>query len=145
MKITAFLLTAFASVLIAACGKDKFETTPKIEITGYNTKHLVIGQILNVTMDYFDKEGDLNNAGLTAMVNRLNAETPNIPLTDTFYYILPDFPPKDKGEIVARIPYNSLKRMSFENDTIQLKLAVVDREGNASDTVTTDNIIILLP
>ena len=135
------------ALLFMACGKDKFETKPKLEIKDYSTKELVKGEVLTIRMNYFDKEGDLNGAPVIGIIKRTNF----IPLptaqdkVDTFRNNLPVFPSKENGEISFQLPYDFLKESQIEHDTILFRFAVEDRAGNKSDTVTTDRIVIRLP
>jgi len=145
MKLIPVMLLASSCVAMAACSKDTFETKPKIEITGYNTRELRTDQILSITMDYFDKEGDLGNGSVTAILDRQNISDANIPRAMELAYVLPEFPPRDKGEIVLRIPYESLEHTDFENDTFLLRVFVIDRASNISDTVTTEQIVSVRP
>lgn len=148
MKLIPTLLVLSAGILIVACSKDKFETKPLIEIKDYNTREIFQGGMLNVTMNYFDKEGDLNEGILTAFIRRQNIIPildPNQDKADSLTYILPDFPPKDKGEITFRLGFNFLKESLFENDTILIRFTVTDLAGNTSDSVLTEPIVIHLP
>lgn len=147
----AFLVVAVCAILIlVACSKNKFETTPKIEIKSYNTKIVPVGGRLVILMNYFDKEGDLGTGGFWAARYRSNL-LPLPPLNDkadtldsAHGYSLPDFPNKDKGEISLELDYSFLKESLSENDTIFFRIAITDKEGNESDTLTTDKIVILL-
>lgn len=147
MKRIPVILIASACLVMIACSKDTFETKPKIEIKDYNTRALAPGQTLNVTLEYFDKEGDLGGGGIGVILERQNLSVPNIdPIpTDLLLYNLPKFSNRDKGEIVCRIPYGSLQFTTFENDTFLLKFFVADREGNFSDTITSAQIVSLRP
>jgi hypothetical protein len=133
-------------LLLLACGKDKFETKPKLEIKDYSSKELSKGEVLRIRLNYFDKEGDLNGSPVIGILKRLN----RIPLpsaqdkVDTFRNNLPDFPAKDNGEISFQLPYDFLKESQTENDTIIFRFAVEDLAGNKSDTITSDQIVIHL-
>ncbi|MCR6721093.1 MAG: hypothetical protein NVV59_12570 [Chitinophagaceae bacterium] len=145
MKLIPILLIASACVAIAACSKDTFETKPKIEIVDYNSRDVVAGQNLNITLEYFDKEGDLGQGWITAILDRQNLSQRTDSMATILTYALPDFPPRDKGEILLRIPHNSLRHTTFENDTFLIHIFVVDREQNISDTITTEQIVGVRP
>ena len=148
MKRFPVLWTALLSVTIAACSKDKFETKPSLEIADYNTRDIFQGGQLEVVMNYTDKEGDLNEALLTAIIRRQNLIPildPNQDKADSLSYVLPDFPPRDKGEITFRLGFNFLKESLVENDTILIRFTVTDRENNTSDSILTEPIVIHLP
>lgn len=134
------------ALLIIACGKDKFETKPKLEIKDYSSKELVKGEVLTIRMNYFDKEGDLNGAPVIGIIKRTNL----IPLptaqdkVDTFRNNLPNFPSKENGEISFQLPYDFLKESQTENDTLVFRFSVADLAGNKSDTITSDTVVIIL-
>jgi hypothetical protein len=136
-------------VLLVACGKNKFETKPLIEIKSYNDKTIARnnGNELRITLNYYDKEGDLSEGDFFAVRNHLNVKPLN-PSTedksDTLRYQLPKFPDTDHGEIVFQIGYNEfLKESLSENDTIVFRFAVADRGGHKSDTITSARLVIL--
>ena len=146
MKVIPAIFIFSLLLLLLACGKDKFETKPKLEIKDYSSKELFKGETLKIRLNYFDKEGDLNKSPVIGIRKRLNF----IPLpssqdkADTFRNNLPDFPVNDNGEITFQLDYDRLKESQIENDTILFRFAVEDRAGNKSDTVTTDQIVIHL-
>jgi len=148
MKLVPVLLAITVSLIVFACGKDKFETKPLIEVRSISSKELPQNGVLTIKLDFFDKEGDLGNGDFFAAKLRLNQlplGTSSPDLVDTFYYTLPDFQPRDKGEISLQLDYNRLKESINENDTIMFRLAVTDAAGNKSDTINTEPIVILLP
>jgi hypothetical protein len=143
--VTAAVLALFISVI--SCSKDKFQTKPRIEFKDYD-KVIDPGGTLTVRFNYFDKEGDLNRGSILAMKVRLNQFPPIAPgdfKADTFTYPLPDFPPKNNGEITFQIDYAELDESSTKSDTIRFKFAVTDRAGNTSDIITSDPIVARMP
>jgi hypothetical protein len=148
MKIVPIVLALSISLIVFACGKDKFETKPLIEIRSISTKELSPNGILTIKLDFFDKEGDLGTGDFFAAKLRLNQlplGTSSPDLVDSFYYTLPEFQPRDKGEISLQLEYSRLKESINENDTIMFRLAVTDAAGNKSDTISSEPIVILLP
>lgn len=147
MKTIPAIFVFSLTILLIACGKDKYETKPKLEIKDYNTKELFQGQNLRIRLNYFDKEGDLNGAPVIGILKRLNLFPlgPDQDKTDTFRTNLPQFPSKDNGEISFDLPYDFLKESTVENDTLIFRFAVEDLAGNKSDTVTSDQVVIRLP
>lgn len=148
MKLLPVFTIIAASVALLGCSKDKFETTPSIEITEYNTREIFQGGQLEVIMNYFDKEGDLNQGRLTAVIRRQNIIPildPNQDKADSLTYILPDFPPRDKGEITFRLGFNFLKESLAENDTLLIRFTVTDLKNNTSDSILTERIVVHLP
>ena len=146
MKLIPLFFIFSLALLFMACGKDKFETKPKLEIKDYSTRELVKGEVLTIRMNYFDKEGDLNGAAVIGILKRTNL----IPLptaqdkVDTFRNNLPDFPSKENGEISFQLPYDFLKESQTENDTRVFRFSVEDLSGNKSDTIISDAVVIIL-
>lgn len=148
-KYVLFFLLAVAGFV--ACSKDDFQTTPKLVITGYNTKEIPVtpgGQfVFSVNMDYFDKEGDLKQGMLWAKILRLNRRPSNIDQDTIYERTLGDdtfdMPDRDKGQIVFSLPSYELEFSSNENDTLVFKFALRDRAGNTSDTITSEQIVRL--
>jgi hypothetical protein len=147
MKTNLATLVLSLSVLLLACGKDKFETKPSLKIKDYSGKEIVQGETLRIRINYFDKEGDLSQAPFLGIRDRVNLFVlpPQQDKADTFRYQLPEFPDKDNGEITFQLSYDFLKESITENDTLIFRFAVTDREGNTSDTISSDKIVIRLP
>jgi len=133
--------------LLIACGKDKFETKPKLEVKGYSSKEIFQGDMMTIRLNYFDKEGDLSGAPVVGILRRLNLFplAPGQDKVDTISTVLPEFPKKENGEITFQLPFDFLKESVIENDTLVFRFAVTDLAGNKSDTITTDQIVIHLP
>jgi hypothetical protein len=140
------VLVASTAIILLACGKNKFETTPKLEIKSINADEIQPGGTLRVVMEYFDKEGDLSEGILTYI--RVRTNTIPIPnptqndKPDTIFAQLPKFPDKSQAEIVQNITYNFMDENNDplslgKNDTMYFRFTVTDKEGNASDTVET--------
>ena len=147
--IPAIFVLSFATLLFA-CGKDKFETKPRLEIKDYSTKELYKGQDLRIRLNYFDKEGDLNGGTAFAIKKRLNLlplGTGAHDLYDTFPNInnptpLPNFPPTDQGELTFQLNWSSLQESNNEHDTVIFRFVVTDKAGNTSDTIQSDQIVL---
>lgn len=146
MRVIPAIFAFSLAILLIACGKDKFETKPKLEIKDYNTRELFNGQDLRIRLNFFDKEGDLNGAPVFGEIVRLNLFPlgPDQDKVDTFQTFLPEFPSKDNGEISFQLPYGFLKESTVENDTLVFRFAVIDLAGNKSDTITSDQVVIHL-
>lgn len=140
-----FLILILICCFIVACSKDTFETTPTITIKSVNSEVIPENGNLDITLEYTDKEGDLGRGELSYIRERKNIKPiPNPGVndqTDTVRYPIPDFTPKNKGEIVVTIPYFFMSEDPNDDDTMVFKLSVIDIRGNKSDTVTTVNII----
>jgi hypothetical protein len=139
-KIILFLSVCF----LLACDKDKFETKPHIEIESYNTKELPPNANLVMNLNFTDKEGDLGNGQFTYIPVRINRR--RLPQDQDYVPIplpIPEFNDHNKGEFELKIEWKFLHKSDRENDTINFKFVAVDREGNSSDTVISDQVVIL--
>lgn len=139
-----FTLIGALALIIIACKKDKFETTPNLKIKSINTNVVTSGGSLDVVLEYTDKEGDLAGGLLTYIRNRTNIKPlpSTVQATDTVHYTIPDFPDKSKAEIEVSIPYTGfLDGDPDDNDTMVFKFAVQDIKGNNSDTILSQRII----
>jgi hypothetical protein len=143
------ILAILVSLVLFACGKDRFATKPRIEIKSYSSKEISEHGKLTIRINYFDKEGDLGQGNFFAVRRRLNAlplGTGDADRADTLRYLLPEFTARDKGEIFLELNYDDfLKESLSKNDTIDFRIAVTDIAGNKSDTISSDKIVILLP
>lgn len=147
MKTFCAIAICLSAILFAACSKDKFETKPKIEFAEY-TKIVDPGGQFSARINYYDKEGDLNGGTLVALRVRLNNNPPIAPgeyKAEVYPYTLPNFPSKDKAEILFQLPYFSLDETLVRNDTCLFKFVVTDKAGNASDTLVSDVIVARQP
>lgn len=136
----------FCFALLFACNKDKFETKPTLTIKSYNFKELPRNQPLVVTLEYTDKQGDLGGGTVVYSPKRLNRRPlpSNIPnYQDSTGVTIPVYANEPKAEVDVRIPYNTLHRSDTENDTIVVRFYFIDKAKNRSDTVTTDQLVIL--
>ena len=146
MKTSRAIFIFSLATLLIACGKDKYETKPLLEIKDYSSKEIFLGTTLTIRINYFDKEGDLSQAPIIGILKRLNIFPlpPTQDKVDTVKTNLPEFPKNDNGEISFSLPYDFLKESTVENDTIMFRFAVTDKAGNTSDTVDTTPIVIHL-
>src|SRR5689334_7040596 len=135
-------------VLLAACGKDKFQTKPRIEVKDYSSKHIQRNSRVVLRLNFFDKEGDIGEGHFYLFRQRTNKLPPDNQhnRADILNYTLPSFTNKDQGEIRIDLQEaNFLSESIVENDTMFFKIAVTDRAGNTSDTLVTDQIVVLFP
>lgn len=140
-KFILFLPVCF----LIACGKDSFETKPQIEIESYNTKTLPPNADLVINLKFTDKEGDLGKGQFTYEPVRLNRRglPPSVPGYSPVNLPIPDFNDHNKGEFELKMQWKFLHKSDQENDTIRLKFVAMDRAGNISDTVESDQVVIL--
>lgn len=131
--------------VLAACGKNKLNTKPSIEIKNVNTTDVLPGQQLVINLNFKDKEGDVGSGLLTYVRERLNIKPIQDPASndkaDTTRSILPDFPKTTSGEIELKIDGAFMSEDPFENDTMNFKIYVTDVAGNTSDTLIVGPVV----
>jgi hypothetical protein len=140
------LLSSIALLMImVACNKDKFQTTPSIEIKSVSTETIQQGENIAFNLEFTDKEGDLGNGEFLCILTRINLKpigSGGNPIIDTFRTALPDFPDKRKGQITYdALGYDNFNGDPNDNDSFYIKFAVADAAGNKSDTISTNLII----
>jgi hypothetical protein len=146
------LYSILGLAVFVACSKDKFQDKPTIEIKSINPTYVsaLSGAYMEIEMEFTDKQGDLDSVFL--FKERLNQRVKPI-LAPYLPYPLPNFPEKTKGVLKVTLLNTDLaatgnpeskpgEPFGKEPDTIQFKIVVKDKSGNASDTITTDQLII---
>ncbi len=151
MKFILFVLTAFV-VTVVACNKDKFQTKPTISIKSMNTEFVPLNGNLIITLECTDKEGDVQDS-VIIIKKRLNRRVVRT-LRDTLKYPFPVFPVSPRTEIVATLDYQTIlsaetppnipgtNPVQKERDTLILRMAVKDKAGHTSDTITSKQVIV---
>ncbi|OSZ77412.1 hypothetical protein CAP36_13555 [Chitinophagaceae bacterium IBVUCB2] len=128
MKVRQIVIAAVA-IIIIACNKDKFTTTPQVEIKSISPENVNSGNLITVKGKYTDKEGNLDSALVVykwynnAIVTR----------TDTFRYSFDQLglPPKTiEADIELVFEYNT-----FNTDFAKLG-------GVSQDTTATLGMIL---
>ena len=138
-----------------ACSKDKYRTKPSLEVVDQTSIVAPDNEAtFYIKLKFTDKEGDLSgvrDSSVFYQAQLLNVRTvvggPNYPAV---YESMPEFPEKKSGEIELRmIRFNYYKEINTnqggndKNDTLIFRIAVKDKGGNVSDTVTSAPIILL--
>lgn len=150
MRIT-FSLLIILFVVAIACNKDKFQTKPTLTIKSITGDYIPLNASLGITLECTDKEGDVQDS-LFIVKRRLNKNVrPTV--RDTLSFKFPVFPSTQRTEIALTLEYQnhiiSASNPPFipgsnppqrELDTLVFKIAVKDKAGNVSDTVTSQQI-----
>lgn len=144
MKYIYSLLFVSLLVFLVACGKENYETKPRIEIKEITPTVVGNGQTVKFVLQYFDKEGDMGDGQFFCAFERMNRLRPpeNNMKIDTFNTGLPEFADQMTGEINFELPQSSLREHITQNDSLKFSFAVIDRKGNKSDTIKSSVIVI---
>lgn len=147
-----FVLCALA-LAIAACNKDKVESTPHLKFKSFNKTLIDSNDTeLDVTLEFTDQEGDLDSVFITRQ--RLNKSRPSY--SDYAYDGVPSFGNQTRGELFVSIPVRDqlLFNLSsiripgssparYEPDTLLMRFYVKDKAGHTSDTTAPKQLIVI--
>ena len=100
------LLLVSVLVLLFACNKDKFQTTPQIKIKSISSDIIPNGGSLVVTLTFTDKEGDVDDSVFVKKIRLNKTVVPTI--RDSVKYKIPDFPSHDKGDMEITMDYQTI-------------------------------------
>lgn len=143
-----FFFILFSLMLVAGCiNKPNFSVIPAITYEGVNSTFVVSGQdSLIFQIDFEDGDGDLgsDNADTTVNAFMIDSRT-GFPVS----YKIPYISPKGTTEAISGsiwftlVPFAIACRPDHPDmDTVTYQIYIVDRAGNESNRVFTDQIII---
>jgi hypothetical protein len=149
MKTKLLILLAIP-VMFYACKKDTYTTKPQISIKSISSKELKQGDILIFQLTFTDAEGDIQD---TLWVQKFSRTCPN---TAGVQFIsknrVPDFTPTSNLKGILEIGYaynanvqgyNTIAGCGNKNDTAYFKFWLKDKGKNVSDTISSENIVLL--
>jgi hypothetical protein len=148
-KLVVFLAIAF---IVYSCSKDKFQTKPQLEVKEVSNFFIPINGSTKVTLQFTDQEGDIDDS-IWVKKQRLNLRVVQTFL-DSLRFKVPEFPNNKKGELELVLSHASMVSAlnppnipgtippQKESDTISVKMAIRDKAGNASDSVTVGTFVI---
>ena len=145
---TKILYTLLVLFFFAACTKDKFTTKPQLKFVKFNKDIIRPGELLQITLQVTDKEGDIQDS---IFVEKVEPKCPGSNFKTK--YKMPTFTNiKDlNGEIQICYGYGinlgcPIMPGPFcpnRNDTAVFRFYIRDVAGNISDTLTTPSVIIV--
>jgi hypothetical protein len=144
------LIVALIAGIFTACSKDKFETVPQIDIKEFGPEEVVKGQMIELRAIVRDKEGDIQDS-LYVVKKRYNLTTGFELSNDTIRYFIGSLgaPDKQENEVLVRFLYGELKpdiapiqNLESVDRGYRLGLVVIDKKGNRSKYVETEQIVL---
>jgi len=149
---TKILFTLLAAISLASCDKDNYNTKPTLKLRSVNTNVVPVNGNLTFEFEVTDKEGDITDSLFVKKV-RLNSRVVTT-IRDSYYLSIPQVDKIQKAFvrvdlsyqdylISARQPPVTGTPPKSENDTLQFKFVLIDRGSNASDTLTSEPIVII--
>ncbi len=146
--MTTKILVGILSVcFLAACGKDKYDTKPKLVFKSVSTEVVPINGNLRFEFEVFDKEGDISDTFYIYKVRINKIVRPTI--RDSFKIRFPQIPDTKNCIIELNLTYQKYLVSAQnpgnppQNDTLLFKFAIRDKAKNVSDTFTSNPIVIL--
>ncbi len=149
MKTKLLILLALP-LLFYACKKDTYQTKPQLSIKSINSKTLKQGDLLLFQLSFTDAEGDIQD---TLWVQKISRTCPG---TAGAQFIsknrVPDFTPTSNLKGILEIGYvynanvqgySSITGCGTKNDTAYFKFWLKDKGKNVSDTISSENIVLL--
>ena len=142
------ILALFA---VISCGKDKYTTKPQIKIKSVTPPEMTRDDVLSILLEFTDKEGDITDSMYLAKQILNENQKGTVQEFQVINIKLPFYPKAIQGEMEIRfarkigfgVPLMS-DPLTSQNDTVKFFVAVRDARGNWSDTVVTQNPIVII-
>ena len=154
MKISFLIVAIAVYVLVAACSKDKYTTTPQLDLKSVNGSSFAAHSLITFKFNVTDKEGDILD---TMWVQKISIICPDSNTEKPVPYLLPDFTTTKHLKVELDVTYaygagndtyapidralcaSNLQR----NDSLYFRFWLKDNAGNVSDTVTSPTVTLL--
>lgn len=149
MKTKLLILLAIPAMFYG-CKKDTYTSKPQISIKSISNKTLSQGDLLVFSIQFTDAEGDIQDTLWVQKISRTCPSTPGAQFISKNK--VPDFTPTSnlKGTLEIGYAYNAnisgystVSGCGTKNDTAYFKFWLKDKAKNVSDTLISDNIVLL--
>lgn len=147
---TKLLILGVIVTIFSACSKDTYTTKPQISIKSISSTTLSTGSVLLFQIHFTDKEGDIQDTLWIQKFSRVCPGTAGVQFTAASK--VPDFTGTSNLEGILEIGfgynanvqgYNTISGCGNKTDTAYFKFWLKDKANNISDTITTENIVLL--
>ena len=137
--------------IFTACSKDKFETVPRIEIKDFGPGEVQKGQVIRLTANIFDQEGDLQDSLYVyrKVFNPANGFLVSIDSLITSDLKKLGAPSKQETEVLITLLYGEQDPRigpTQNGDNVDrqfsIGLRVKDKAGNRSEYVESKKILL---
>lgn len=149
MKTKLLILFAIP-VLFYACKKDTYTTKPQLSLKSVSTTTVSQGNLLLFQIEFTDKEGDVQDTLWVQKISRTCPGSGGAQFTSP--YKVPDFTATSNLKGILEIGYGYNANISgyqtitgcgTKNDTAYFRFWLKDKAKNVSDTLVTQNIVLL--
>lgn len=147
---TKLLILLTITFFFSSCKKEEFNTKPTLTFGEVNTTQLRQGNLLIFTLNFTDKEGDIQDTLWVQKISRTCPTTPGVQFISRNK--VPDFTgtPNLKGKLEITFVYNanvpgtpSIVGCNNRNDTAFFRFWLKDKANNRSDTISSPDIILI--
>jgi hypothetical protein len=147
---TKLLILLTITLFFSSCKKEEFNTKPTLTFGEVNTTQLRQGNLLIFTLNFTDKEGDIQDTLWVQKISRTCPSTPGVQFISRNK--VPDFTgtPNLKGKLEITFVYNanvpgtpSIVGCNNRNDTALFRFWLKDKANNRSDTISSPDIILI--
>ena len=149
-RSTLFGILAAATLAVSwsGCGKDTFTTKPQIKFIKAEDYTVSQGGLIKFYLEVTDKEGDLQDS---IYIQGIAKSCPQSNFT--YGYPVPEFPSEANAKVdievtfingVLGAPYPPLSPQCGRADTTNFRFWIKDKAKNVSDTVQSDQPLIIL-
>ena len=142
------IIIILIGLIFIGCSKESFTTIPQLKFKSVNTNKLFPNQLIQFTLSFTDKEGDLQDS---VFIEKVGAKCPESNLK--LKYLLPKLSGSTitGGDLLVTLA-NGINISGYENlsiapkceynDTCYFRFVLRDKAQNKSDTVKSEMIII---
>jgi len=136
------LIVAVCAILVVACSKDKYNTTPKLTFKNVNGDVFPQGANIRFTFEVTDKEGDIQDTMWLEKISYSCGEDGHILSPNR----VPDFTTRKdlQADIDINVLYGTdLGGCTGKTDSCYFQFWIKDKEGHVSDTVQSPTLKLL--
>ena len=135
------IISIILLLFFCGCNKNKYNTVPSLKFKSVNTNLLSNFQVIQFTLSFTDKEGDLTDS-ITVIKTEPKCTNSNFVQP----YKLPTFPTTKNisGDLLVSFKYSDVApQCPGRNDTAVFKFVLKDQAKHVSDTASSPTIVIL--
>ncbi|TAG09546.1 MAG: hypothetical protein EAZ13_02160 [Sphingobacteriia bacterium] len=147
---TKILIILTITAFFGGCKKSSFTTRPQISFGKLSATELRQGNIITFTINFTDKEGDIQDTIWVQKISKVCTSPPNVQFISP--YPIPNFTatPNLEGKLELSFVYNanmpgvsSIVGCTNKNDTTFFKFWMKDKAQNRSDTIQSPDIVLI--
>jgi hypothetical protein len=140
---TKILLSIFVLFFLAACNKDKYNTTPTLTLKSTSDKNIPVNGSLQVEFELTDKEGDISDTLYFKKI-RTNKRVATL-VRDSLVFPIPQVSNTKKIALLLNLTYNDHLRATqsgSESDSLTLQVWIKDKANNKSAITNITDVVV---